>query len=274
MDVVTLGTGSPLPHPDRAGPSTLVRAGGHKLLFDAGRGVLMRLASVGLGLPAFLDRVFITHLHSDHTTDLSDLITTNWITTPTGTPLRVTGPEGLGRLVDALLVSLATDVGYRIAHHDDLTAPPSVDVLEVATGPALQLDGVTVTCALVEHAPAHPALAYRVDHDGKSVVIGGDTKPCEGLDRLCDGADVYVQTVVRPDLVTAMAAPRMHDVLDYHSSCEEAGATAARGGVGTLVLTHLVPGVAPGTEREWAELARATFDGVVVVADDLMVTTA
>lgn len=237
----------------------------------------MRLAAVGLGIPAFLDRVFVTHLHSDHTADLADLFTTNWITTPAGTPIRVTGPVGTSRLVDALLAAMEIDVGYRMAHHEDLTDPPVVEVTEVTeatVGAALQLGGATVTSAFVQHAPAHPAIAYRVDADGRSVVIAGDTKPCAGLDRLCDGADVYVQTVVRADLVAAMTAPRMHDVLDYHSTCEEAGSTAARCGVRTLVLTHLVPGVFPGTEDEWIAIANRTFDGEVIVAEDLLVVSA
>jgi ribonuclease Z len=103
------------------------------------------------------------------------------------------------------------------------------------------------------------------------VVIAGDTVPCEGLDRLCAGADVYVQTVVRPDLIRLIPSPRLHDTLDYHSSCEDAGRTAARGGVRTLVLTHPVPAPAPGTEAEWVDLAAAHFDGEIVLASDLTV---
>jgi ribonuclease Z len=126
----------------------------------------------------------------------------------------------------------------------------------------------------VHHLPVEPAIGYRIEAEGKVVVIAGDTRPCDNLDRLCAGADVYVQTVVRPDLVKAMAAPRLHDVLDYHSSCEEAGATAARNGVSTLVLTHFVPWLVAGTEDEWRALAATTFDGEIVVADDLTSVTA
>lgn len=269
MEVTTLGTGNPLPNADRAGPATLVRASDQSLLFDAGRGVLLRLAAVGLGLPAFLHQVFLTHLHSDHTTDFGDLVTTNWITTPPGTPLRVTGPVGTKRFADLTVASLGADIGYRMAHHADLTSQPSVAVTEVTDGLAYELGDVRVSCAPVHHFPVDPAIAYRVEADGKAVVIAGDTRPCGNLDRLCSGADVYVQTVVRTDLVRAMPASRMHDVLDYHSSCEEAGATAHRAGVKTLVLTHFVPGIAPGTEEEWRSLAGELFDGEVVVASDL-----
>ncbi|MGH9169766.1 MAG: MBL fold metallo-hydrolase [Acidimicrobiales bacterium] len=274
MDVVTLGTGSPLPSPDRAGPATLVRAGGQNLLFDAGRGVLLRLAAVGLGLPALLQQVFLTHLHSDHTTDLGDLVTTNWVTLQAPAPLKVTGPTGTRALADLVVASLVTDVGYRMAHHRDLTSPPGVEVTEVAAGVAYELGDVRVLCREVDHFPAAPAIGYRVEAEDKAVVIAGDTRPCDGLDALCDGADVYVQTVVRTDLVRAVPVARLQDVLDYHSTCEEAGQTASRGGVKTLVLTHLVPGVAPGTEDEWRVLAAEHFDGEVVVASDLTTVTA
>jgi ribonuclease Z len=274
MDVVTLGTGSPLPTPDRAGPASLVRAAGQHLLFDAGRGVLLRLAAVGLPMPVFLNRVFLTHLHSDHTTDFNDLVTTNWVTTPPDTPLKVTGPVGTSRYADLTIAALGADIGYRIAHHEDLTGPPTVEVTEVTEGLAYDEGGVRVTCAPVHHFPVDPAIGYRIEAEGKSVIIAGDTRPCDSVDRLCAGADVYVQTVLRADLVKQFPSPRLQDVLDYHSSCEEAAITAQRCGVRTLVLTHFIPGLAPGTEHEWRDLAKAHFDGEIVVAEDLSVIPA
>jgi ribonuclease Z len=271
MQVITLGTGSPLPTSDRAGPATLVRADGVDLLFDCGRGVLLRLAAVGLPFPGFLRRVFLTHLHSDHTTDLNDLITTAWITTPgtTDPVLGVTGPPGTAALVDRTLAMLVEDVAYRIAHHDDLEAPPTCDVHEVLEGPAFEAGGVTVVAAPTDHRPVHPTVGYRVESGGKVVVIAGDTVPCGGLDRLCAGADVLVHTVIRPDLIRQIPAARLQDVIDYHSSCEDAGRTAARAGVRTLVLTHPVPAPAPDTEQDWLDQARTQFTGEVVLASDL-----
>ncbi len=131
MDITLLGTGGPIPSPDRAGPSTLVVAGGTRLLVDAGRGVSMRLAATGV-FPTMLDAVLVTHLHSDHLTDLNDVITTRWVMAPTPLPLTILGPPGLRECVDGLLSMLAPDIRYRIAHHDDLTAGPVVEVVEVA----------------------------------------------------------------------------------------------------------------------------------------------
>ena len=270
MRLTLLGTGSPLPSPDRAGPANLVQVAGHHLLFDCGRGVAMRLAAAGV-LPGFLDQAFVTHLHSDHVTDLNDLITTRWAMSPVESPLPVTGPPGTRDLVARTLEMLRDDIGYRLAHHDDLTWDPGVVVTEVLNGPAWEENGVRVVAAPTDHRPVAPTVGYRVEHDGRSIVLAGDTVPCEGLDRLVAGADVYVQTVIRPDLVAAVPSARLQDICDYHSSCEQAGATAARGGVRTLVLTHQVPPPQPGTEQEWIDQARAGgFEGEVVFGADLV----
>jgi ribonuclease Z len=112
-------------------------------------------------------------------------------------------------------------------------------------------------------------VAYRVEADGRAVVLGGDGVPCASLDELCAGADAYVQTVLRDDLVRMVPNPRFLDILDYHSTVADAAQTATRAGVGTLVLTHYVPPLQPGQEDEWRALAAAHFAGPVVLGDDL-----
>ena len=273
MDVVALGTGSPIPDPNRAGAATLVRAGGSTFLVDCGRGVCMRAAAAG-ALPPMLDAVLLTHLHSDHTTDLNDVITTRWVMSPVESPLPVVGPPGTTALVDRTLAMLADDVRYRLDHHADLGWEPRCDVTEVLDGPAWEAEGVRVYAAPTDHRPVAPTVGYRIEEirpDGTLAVaaLAGDTVPCEGLDRLCAGADIYMQTVVRSDLVRAIPSPRVQEILDYHSSCEDAGRTAARAGVRTLVLTHPVPPPAPGSDAEWVAQAAAHFDGEIVLAHDL-----
>ena len=268
MQVVILGSGSPIPSPDRAGPSTLVRTSVGDLLFDAGRGVSMRAAAVLSGPGAF-QAVFLTHLHSDHVTDLNDVITTRWAMSFVPHPLTVFGPGGTAALVAATEAMLGTDIGYRLAHHEDLTWRPGTEVTEVTEGVVFEQGEVRVTAAPTDHAPVHPTVGYRIDDGGSSVVIAGDTVPCGGLDRLCAGADVLVHTVVRRDQIEALGVPRLIDVLDYHSSVPDAAQTAERAGVGTLVMTHMVPQVQPGAEQEWIDQAAAEFGGTVVLAEDL-----
>jgi len=268
MKVITLGTGSPLPEAGRAGPATLVRAAGRDLLFDCGRGVLMRSAAGASGPLAF-HTVFLTHLHSDHVTDLNDVLTARWVMSPVPYPLRVVGPAGTRRLVDRTIEMLGDDIAYRLAHHADLEQGPQCEVTEVSDGTVADDGTVRVTAAPTDHRPVHPSVGYRVEAEGRSVVIAGDTVPCEGLDRLCAGADVYVQTVLRRSLVEAIPSPRLQDILEYHSSIQDAAATAARAGVGTLVMTHAIPSPWPGTEAEWTAEAAEFFDGEIVLADDL-----
>jgi ribonuclease Z len=268
IEVVLLGTGSPIPDPLRAGPSTLVRAGGTTLLVDCGRGVLQRCAAVGVGA-GNLTALLLTHLHSDHITDLGDVLTTRWVTTFAPTPLPILGPPGTAEVVERTLAALAPDIGYRLDHHDDLTEPPAVEVHEHTEGEAWDRDGVRIAVAPTDHRPVAPTIGFRVEHGGASVVLAGDTVPCAGLDALSAGADALVHTAIRKDLLEPIGVQRLRDVCDYHSSVEEAAATAARAGVGTLVLTHYVPALAPGQEDEWRQRAATAFAGPVELGDDL-----
>lgn len=267
--VTLLGTGSPMVDPNRAGPATLVTAGDQSFLVDCGRGALMRAAAAGVGA-ANLTALLLTHLHSDHITDLSDVITTRWVTTFVPTPLPIIGPPGTRAVVDATLAALAPDISYRIAHHADITEPPSVQVHEFTDGTVWDSDGVRILAAPTDHRPVEPTIAFRVEDQGTSVVLAGDTVPCASLDKLAHGADALVHTVIRKDLVALVPQQRLKDILDYHSSVEQAGATAARAGVGTLVLTHYVPPVLPGQEDQWRALAATEFDGRVELGDDLL----
>jgi ribonuclease Z len=275
--VTLLGTGSPMPDPNRAGPATLISAGdgeaAEHYLVDAGRGVLMRLAAAGLGA-SNLTAVLITHLHSDHITDLNDVITTRWVTTFTETPLTIIGPVGTQSVVDHLLASLEPDIGYRIAHHHDLDHRPPVTVIEVTDGAVELPDGqggaVSITCGQTDHKPVEPSIGYRFDFGGASVVAAGDTVPCEGLDALCAGADALVHTVIRKDIIANLRMQRMQDTLDYHSSPEEAAQTAAKADLATLILTHYVPAMPfSGTEDDWRALSAEHFGGTIEVGDDL-----
>jgi len=269
IEIILTGTGSPMVDPNRAGPSTLVIAGEQTFLVDCGRGVLMRAAAAGVGA-ANLTALLLTHLHSDHITDLSDVITTRWVTSLGPAPLPVIGPPGTKAVVEATLAALAPDISYRIAHHADITAPPDVVVHEYAEGQVWDSAGVRITAAPTDHRPVEPTIAFRVDYDGTSVVLAGDTVPCATLDELTRGANALVHTVIRKDLVEQIPLQRLKDILDYHSSVEQAAATAARAGVDTLVLTHYVPPLASGQEEQWRALAAGEFNGRVELGNDLL----
>jgi ribonuclease Z len=267
LTVTLLGTGSPLPDPHRAGPSTLIRAEGAQLLCDTGRNVVPRLAAAG-SLPLFLDAVLLTHLHSDHICDLNDVLTTRWVMSPGPNPLHIYGPAGTRSVVDGILQMLAPDIHYRLSHHADLNDPPAPVVTEVQPGESFEVGSVSVRVGATDHRPVAASVGYRVSAGETSVVLAGDGVPCEALDALVSGATGYVQTVIRDDLVRAVPNARFHDVCDYHSTVQQAADTAARAGVGTLILTHYVPAPPLGQYEEWRALASG-FSGQLVTGDDL-----
>jgi len=245
IEVTLLGTGSPVPDAHRAGPSTLVRAGHQTLLIDCGRGVQQRMAGAETSATA-LTALLLTHLHSDHIADLGDLLITRWISNfdPQLPPLPIIGPPGTAEVVSATLRAFGHDIGYRMKHHADLTTPPQVDVKEATEGVVW-------------------------DVDGASVVLAGDTVPCESLDELAAGAGAMVHTVIRKELIAQLPQQRIREICEYHSSPQEAGATAERAGVGILILTHYLPPVQPGQEDEWRAQAATTFSRQIEVGDDL-----
>lgn len=270
IEVTLLGTGSPIPDPERAGPATLVRAGDQMFLIDCGRGVLQRLAAVGSAANQ-LSALLLTHLHSDHIADLGDVIITRWVSTltPEAAPLPIIGPPGTAEVVDATLRAFGHDIGYRIAHHADLTGPPRVEVHEYTDAVVWDHGGVQIRVAPTDHRPVTPTIAFRIEHGGASVVAAGATVPCPSLDALAAGAGALVHAVIRKDLIELLPQQRIRDICDYHSSVQEAAATATRAGVGILILTHYVPGIAAGSEDDWRALAASVFDRQIELGDDL-----
>ncbi|MAV20178.1 MAG: ribonuclease Z [Acidimicrobiaceae bacterium] len=277
IDVTLLGTGSPIPDPHRAGPSTLVQAGDENYLVDAGRGVLMRLAGAGCA-PTMLTAVLLTHLHSDHITDLNDVITSSWaLNMDDPKPLRIVGPEGTKETVARILHFLDLDIGYRLAHHDDLNEPPQVEVTEITKGSLDLSNAVSISTAPTDHRPVDPTIAFRFDYQESSVVVAGDTVPCTDLDQLCNGAKALVHTAIRKDIIETLPLQRAKDILNYHSSVEEAAETAQRAGMEMLILTHYVPGIPPAENefhelvvQQWRDRAAENFSGKVEIGDDLL----
>ena len=194
-----------MPDAARAGASNLVEAGGQRFLVDTGRGVLMRLAAAGAGMGQ-VTAVFLTHLHSDHVNDFNDVVTTSWIGQFTPGVLKVIGPTGTQRFVDATLAMLEDDICWRLDHHADLTWRPEVEVTEVTDGVAFEADGVRVVAAPTEHKPVHPTVGYRFEHEGAVVVCAGDTVPVRGpRPALCR------RRRLRPDRVSPLGR-RSHSV--------------------------------------------------------------
>ena len=273
MRATLLGTGSPPPNPKRRGPATLVTVGdSDRFLVDAGSGVGAQLVQAGVR-PYDWPPVFITHHHSDHVIDLGHLLITRWIVGQ-NTPLAVYGPAGTRRQVDLLLAYLHWDVEVRRAHMHE-RQPPAVQVTEIEEGRILERDGLRVSAFLVEHDPVKPAFGYRFDAEGRSLVVSGDTRPCENLMRWSRGVDVLVheccemaKTSWAPGCGWATIEEKIRDLASYHTQPDDIGRVAEGARPGRLVINHLMPGSDPAELKAAAE---KRYRGPVAVAEDLLV---
>jgi len=259
LAVVLVGTGTPLPDVSRAGPSTLIAAGDHLYLVDAGVDSARNLQLWKVPLNK-IDAVFITHLHSDHIGGLADVRLQTWVA-GRKRPLKVYGPPGIELVVAGFNEAYAIDDTYRTKHHGAAMLPPAAAKLAAiaivipagrTTTSVLDQSGLTVTAVRVKHEPANPAYGYRFDFAGRSVTISGDTIYDEDLAHAAQGTDVLVHEALAPELVAIMhdelmaaGRPRpakiMHDIPGYHTTPIEAARIANLAHAKLLLYTHLLP---------------------------------
>jgi ribonuclease Z len=279
MMVTMLGTGSPTPTPDRFGPCVLVQAGGQVLMFDAGRGATIRMRQLRVQL-ASIDALFLTHYHSDHTAGVPDVWLTRWIAFSEAaratTPFNVIGPTGAQELMENLQKAYAADI--RIRTQD---IPPkdargiAVSVKEFGRdGAVYEKGGVKVTAFEVDHGAAvKPAYGYRIDYDGRSAVISGDTTYNENLIRHATGCDLLIHEVAcaRPELMQDVHFER---IMSHHTIPSMAGKVFAQVKPRLAVYTHFIlrstQEVAAPTLDDVVAQTRATYDGPLELGEDLM----
>lgn len=288
LHAVFCGTGSPLPDRSRAGPCLAVIAGARVFVFDAGEGAAETLALMGVNA-SDIEAVFLTHLHSDHFDGLAAVALQHWATGPSTEPLAVVGPTGAARVAAGLNEAYAIDSGYRMAHHGPEIMPPSGAgmrgeefAIPTIDGEMLLLrdeGGVRISAFRVLHAPTD-AVGYRIEYAGRSIVISGDTSKSLSLASAARGADLLVHEAISPELdqimheATANAgraniATIFHDILDYHTSPEDAGAVAAEAQVGALAFTHFLPQTPiPGLAQVFVRDAKRTYDGPIYAMRD------
>ena len=270
--LVLLGTGTPNADPDRSGPAVAVVVNGTAYLVDAGVGVVRRAAAAarrGISAlePRRLDRVFLTHLHSDHTLGLPDLILTPWVL-ERERPLEAYGAPGLTAMVDHLLAAYGTDVARRIEGLQPQNATGHrVVVHEILPGPVYRDSNVSVTAFGVLHEEWSEAVGYRFETADRVIVLSGDTRPSENVIAACDGCDILVHEVYS-DAGFARHAPewqRYH--VRAHTSATELAEVARRARPKLLVLYHqLFWGT---SEAELVAEVKAHWDGDVVSGADL-----
>lgn len=268
LRVTLLGTGSPRPRMDRFGPSILVEAGVEKFLFDVGRGATQRLAQMKISF-ADITGVFLTHLHSDHLVGLPDLWLTGWIVSDRTAPLRIWGPQGTASFATHLEAAFAFDLQIRVA--DDKASPAGghLVVKEVGEGVVFDSGGVRVTAFVVDHGPVRPALGYRVDYRGRSVVLSGDTRPSDNLIRHATGVDLLIHEVAFATDSNLAASARTRGVIAHHTTPVQAAEVFTRTHPKLAVFSHIA--LRPGaSESDMMTQARAGYSGPLVLGQDLM----
>jgi ribonuclease Z len=201
IKVTLLGTGAgPVVRLNRYGPSTLVQAGSETLLFDCGRGVLLRATEAGIPVES-ISKLFLTHLHSDHIVEIPDLYLTPWASrVPRKVPLEIWGPTGTRDMMEHLEKAFAFDIHIR-RDVDEKFSPEGIKVSahDIEQGTVYERNGVKVTAFLVDHGQVKPAFGYRVDYAGHSVAISGDTKPSDNLVQFSKGVDLLIHETLDPE---------------------------------------------------------------------------
>lgn len=268
LRVTLLGTGvGPPVNLQKYGASTLIEAGGQRLLFDCGRGATLRLAQAGIPIGS-VSRLFLTHLHSDHVIQIPDLLLAGWVgTAGRKTPLEVWGPKGTQEMMSALERAFAFDIHMRRDVDEKLSAEGiKVKSHDIEQGVVFDEGGLKVTAFLVDHEPITPAFGYRVDYRGRSVALSGDTRVSENLIKFATGVDVLVHEAVDPVAMRASSTDRRltEAIIAHHTTAEQAGQVFARVKPRLAVFSH-----APSSEALLAQ-ARKHYSGPLQGAEDLL----
>lgn len=288
LHVGICGAGSPMTDANRAGPCTVVVAGNRMFVFDAGGAAAARLLRMELN-PAQIEAIFLTHYHSDHIDGLGELLMQRWVGAAATQPPRVYGPKGLTQVVDGFREAYRLDQSYRTAHHGEQLAPSSgfgADAREFDIGSAdgrvvlLDEDVLQIVAFTVDHGPVGPAVGYRVRYKDRTLVISGDTRRSQNVEREAKSVDLLLHEALSMKLVQILEqgfdrhgrsryAQIMRDIRNYHSSPEEAASVAEAASVRRLVLHHIVPPLpTEALKPEFIGKAPAIFSGPIDVARD------
>ena len=277
LQVFLCGTSSPMPAPGRAQACVAVLAGESLYVVDTGAGSAQVATLSRLPLER-LEAVFLTHFHSDHIAALPEFNLNSWVA-GRPRPLEVFGPSGVSEVVDGLNDAYRLDRSYRVAHHGEALMAPDLGVMQaslMAAGTVLDFGDLSITSFEVNHNPIRPAVGYRFDYRGRSVVISGDAIVTQSLIDAAAGADLLLQDALSLPIIKtlerASAGTRMenilHDIQDYHAHGSDLGALVDQSGVRQLALYHLVP---PPSNALFEKIfSRDLPDGTIVTEDGMI----
>lgn len=265
--VTLLGTGHPEPLYQRFGPSTLIEAGEQKILFDCGRGTMQRIYQI-YPESSDIDKLFLTHLHSDHTTGIPDLWITGFLYHRREKPLQIWGPKGTKHMINHIEQAFSVDKKSRSVFIPNTGL--ELVTTEIEEGYIYENNGVKVTPFDVSHLTRinEPCLGFRIDYDDRSVVLSGDTRVCENLFKYSRDVDLLVHEVAAIPLDDGVV-DRFDRVVKVHTVPEEAGEIFSEVKPKLAVFNHvaLFRGV---SDDDVMSRTRKVYSGLSVMGRDLM----
>ena len=265
--VTLLGTGTPRPFMDRFGPSILVEAGNEKLIFDVGRGAMQRLFQLDVSY-SDITGVLLTHLHSDHIVGLPDLWLTGWLMSRRATPTPLWGPTGTTQMANSLEAAYAFDRDIRVRDDKVPAAGGHLDAHDIEERVVFERNGVKVTSFLVDHGVIKPALGYRVDAGGRSVVLSGDTRYSPNLIKHAMGADLLIHEVGAASAEELRTNELSRSIIAHHTTPEKAAQLFNEVHPKLAVFSHIV--VRGVTVEEMMRTTQLTYSGPLQLGEDLM----
>jgi len=270
--VILLGTGYPKPQIKQFGPSTYIEIGEEKFLFDCGRGAEIRLSQIGRDYTC-ITKLFLTHLHSDHTVGIPDVWLTGWNNCPRTEPLQVWGPSGTKNMMEHLQKAYEYDIHIR-RDIDEKLNPDGVKIItrEYSEGLIYDQNDIKITAFEVDHGPVKPAYGFRIDYKDYSVALSGDTKPTENILQHCKNVDLIIHEAICPDWfrnnIPGLSEKQIQAVLDHHTTPEQAGLIFKSISPRLAVYSHIEN--EPVSKSELMISTRKNYDGPLIVGEDLM----
>jgi ribonuclease BN (tRNA processing enzyme) len=283
FSVITIGTGNPMPNPNRASASTVVQYNGKYYVVDTGDGVSRNFTKYKMAF-SDINAVLISHLHLDHTSDYSEIVVNRWMTT--GKEMTLIGPPRTGSLHTSLLDIFADDLVYRMYREassrgiSEIGMFKGITIKELTGKNTFELDGIKFSTADLVHTQYN--LGYRFEANGKSIVVSGDTDYSTNLVELAKGVDILVldvstnmaqksSDVVFEDPNIKKPEPKYEFSGNFnvnpHMDVEKGAKTAVEANPKKVVLTHFGP--APiELDKIISIFRKAGYDGEIIEAFD------
>ncbi len=225
----------------------------HFYLIDSGAGSTANINRLRLPTER-LQGLLITHFHSDHIAEIYEVNLGSWIA-GRPTPLTLFGPSGINEITDAVNAGYRLDRQYRTAHHGAELLPPALGVLQhktITPGVIIEDGALTITAYVAEHPPIEPAVGYRFDYRGRSVVVSGDSNINGDTLDIVNGADLLLHDALSLPTVSILSdamgnagqarqSKIVADVIDYHASTESIIELGKQSNVNMVAFYHLVP---------------------------------